>query len=117
MKTPEKKDFGRIIRNEMGALVKIIENNDASEYEKKVDEYNSGVYCFDKALFYKALDSIQNNNTQKEYYLTDTIEYIVKAGFIVETYQTTDAVQFLGVNSQEDLRLAERVLIEQTDSS
>ena len=101
----------------MGAVVKIVEHNDASEDEKKVDEFNSGVYCFDKVLFCKALGFICNNNIQKEYYLTDTIEYIVKAGFIVETYQTTDSVQFLGVNSPEDLKIAERILTEQTGSS
>jgi len=117
LKTSEKKDFGRIIRNGVGAVAKIVEHNDASEDEKKVDEFNSGVYCFNKGLFYKALGFVCNNNIQKEYYLTDTIEYIVETGFSVETLQTTDTVQLLGVNSQEDLQLAERILIEQTGSS
>ena len=117
LKTSEKKDFGRIIRNGMGAVVKIVEHNDTSEVEKKVDEFNSGVYCFDNSLFYSMLELICNNNIQKEYYLTDTIEYIVKTGFTVDTLQTTDTAQFLGVNSQEDLQLAERILQEQTGSS
>jgi len=116
-KTSEKKDFGRIIRDCKGTVAKIAEQDDASEKEKKVDEFNSGVYCFDKSLFCKALESIGNNNVQKEYYLTDTIEYIVKEGFAVETFQTKDTVQFLGVNSQEDLQVAEQILIEQTGSS
>ena len=117
LKTSEKKDFGRIIRNGMGTVVKIVEHNDASEDEKKVDEFNLGVYCFDKILFYNALGFICDNNIQKEYYLTDTIEYIVKTGFTVETFQTTDTVQFLGVNSREDLQLAERILTKQTGSA
>jgi UDP-N-acetylglucosamine diphosphorylase/glucosamine-1-phosphate N-acetyltransferase len=114
LKTSEKKDFGRIIRGGNRAVAKIVEQKDASESEKKVDEFNSGVYCFDKSLFCKALGSIGNNNAQKEYYLTDTIEYIVMSGFAVETVQIRDAVQLSGINSQEDLQEAERILTEQT---
>ena len=114
LKTSEKKDFGRIIRGGNRAVAKIVEQKDASESEKKVDEFNSGVYCFDKSLFCKALGSIGNNNAQKEYYLTDTIEYIVVNGFAVETVQIRDAVQLSGINSQEDLQEAERMLTEQT---
>jgi len=114
LKTSEKKDFGRIIRGGNRAVAKIVEQKDASESEKKVDEFNSGVYCFDKSLFCKALGSIGNNNAQKEYYLTDTIEYIVMNGFAVETVQIRDAVQLSGINSQEDLQEAERILTEQT---
>ena len=114
IKTSIKKDFGRIIRNEFGLLSKIVENHEASEDEKKVDEYNSGVYCFDNSMIYKALGFSGNNNIQKEYYLTDTIEYIVKTGLTVETLQSSDVIQFLGVNSQEDLRLAEHILTRQT---
>ena len=114
LKTSEKKDFGRIIRGGNRAVAKIVEQKDASESEKKVDEFNSGVYCFDKSLFCKALGSIGNNNAQKEYYLTDTIEYIVVSGFAVETVQIRDAVQLSGINSQEDLQEAERILTEQT---
>jgi len=114
LKTSEKKDFGRIIRDGNRAVAKIVEQKDASESEKKVDEFNSGVYCFDKSLFCKALGLIGNNNAQKEYYLTDTIEYIVMNGFAVETVQIRDAVQLSGINSQEDLQEAERILTEQT---
>ena len=96
---------------------KITEYKDASIDEKKVDEYNSGVYCFDKVLFCKALESIGNNNTQKEYYLTDTIEYMTKNSFQVEALQIKDAVQLLGINTQEDLHLAEKIMTEQIGSS
>jgi len=117
LKAPGKKDFGRIIRDGNGKVSKIIEYKDASINEKKVDEYNSGVYCFDKVLFCKALGSIESDNTQKEYYLTDTIEYMVKNSFLVEALQTKDAVQLLGINTQEDLHLAEKIITEQIGSS
>jgi UDP-N-acetylglucosamine diphosphorylase/glucosamine-1-phosphate N-acetyltransferase len=116
LKSSEKKDFGLVIRDEQGVVSKIVECTDASEDEKKVDEFNSGVYCFDKYLFSKALDSIGNNNVQKEYYLTDTIQYIVSSGFIVETVQITDTIQLLGINTQEDLSLAEKILMRKTGS-
>jgi UDP-N-acetylglucosamine diphosphorylase/glucosamine-1-phosphate N-acetyltransferase len=117
LKGSGKKDFGRIIRGGNGMVSKITEYKDASIDEKKVDEYNSGVYCFDKVLFCKALESIGNNNTQKEYYLTDTIEYMAKNSFLVESLQIKDAVQLLGINTQEDLHLAEKIITEQIGSS
>ena len=117
LKDSGKKDFGRIIRNGNGMVSKITEYKDASIKEKKVDEYNSGVYCFDKVLFCKALESIENNNTQKEYYLTDTIEYMAKNSFLVESLQIKDAVQLFGINTQEDLHLAEKIITEQIGSS
>ena len=117
LKTSEQKDFGRIIRNEKGQVSKIVEYQDASDLEKKVDEYNSGAYCFIKGLFFKALESIRDNNVQKEFYLTDTIEYIVENSFLVETLQINDSAEFLGINTQEDLHLAEKILREQTCSS
>ena len=117
LKSSEKKDFGLVIRDEQGSVSKIVECKDASEDEKKVDEFNSGVYCFDKHLFLKALDEIGNNNIQKEYYLTDTIEYIVNNGFLVESLQIRDNTQLLGINTQEDLSLAEKILMGETKSS
>ena len=117
LKSSEKKDFGLVIRDEKGLVSKIVEYKDASEDQKKVDEFNSGVYCFDKYLFLKVLDGIDDNNIQKEYYLTDTIEYIVSNGFLVESLQITDNTQLLGINTQEDLSLAEKILMGKTKSS
>ena len=117
LKSSEKKDFGLVIRDEQGSVSKIVECKDASEDEKKVDEFNSGVYCFDKHLFLKALGEVGNNNIQKEYYLTDTIEYIVNNGFLVESLQIRDNTQLLGINTQEDLSLAEKILMGETKSS
>ena len=111
LKSSEKKDFGLVIRDEQGAVSKIVECKDATEDEKRVDEFNSGVYCFDKQLFSKGLDSIGNDNIQKEYYLTDTIAYLVSIGFIIETEQITDSAQLLGINTQEDLYLAEKIMM------
>lgn len=109
-KKGEIKDFGRILRDGDQSITRIVENKDATEAEKKVDEYNSGVYCFDKGLFYKALSAIDNSNAQNEYYLTDTIKYYVQNRFSVQSVQTEDSDEIFGINSPEDLKKAEQLL-------
>ncbi|NIQ02771.1 MAG: NTP transferase domain-containing protein, partial [Nitrospinaceae bacterium] len=68
LQTEEKKDFGRVVRDPGGRVMRIVEHKDASAREKTIDEYNSGIYCFNKASLFKALGSIDNRNTQGEYY-------------------------------------------------
>tara|TARA_B100000686_G_scaffold264071_1_gene277980 strand:- start:232 stop:981 length:750 start_codon:yes stop_codon:yes gene_type:complete len=114
LKTKMNNDFGRIIRDDEGSILRIVEFRDASEKEKNVDEFNSGVYCFDKNLFFKALSSIGDNNLQKEYYLTDTIEYSVKSGYHVASVQTEDTDEIIGINSPDDLKRVERLLEKKT---
>jgi len=104
------KDFGRILRDGDQSITGIVENKDATEQEKRVDEYNSGVYCFDKGLFYKALCAIDNSNSQNEYYLTDTIKYFVQNKCSVQSVQTEDSDEIFGINSPEDLEKAKQLL-------
>lgn len=115
-KNGEIKDFGRILRDGGQAIVRIVENKDATPAEKRVDEYNSGVYCFDKELFYKALVAIDNGNSQNEYYLTDTIQFFVKNKHSVQSVQTENSDEIFGVNSPEDLKKAELLLREDNSS-
>lgn len=113
----EARDFGRILRDGKGAIVRIVENKDAAEAEKKVDEYNSGAYCFDKRLFYKALFSIDNSNSGNEYYLTDAVRFFVQNGHPVESVQTSDSGEIFGINSPEELKKAEQLLRDRQSSS
>jgi UDP-N-acetylglucosamine diphosphorylase/glucosamine-1-phosphate N-acetyltransferase len=110
LKSKEKHDFGRIIRDIDGVILKIVEHRDASAQEKIVDEFNSGVYCFDKDLFFKALCCLSDDNVQKEYYLTDTLEYAMKNGCPVASVQIEDTDEIFGINSPEDLKRAEKLL-------
>jgi len=116
-KNGEIKDFGRILRDREQSIVRIVENKDATPAEKKVDEYNSGVYCFDKSLFYKALFAIDNGNSQGEYYLTDAVEFFVKNAYSVQSVQTQDSDEIFGINSPEDLKKAEQLLSDDHFSS
>jgi UDP-N-acetylglucosamine diphosphorylase/glucosamine-1-phosphate N-acetyltransferase len=110
LKSNEVHDFGRIIRDPDGSIMKIVEHKDASEADNKVDEFNSGVYCFDNRLFFKVLEHINADNAQKEYYLTDTIQCLVRNEYIVQSFQTQDTNEILGINSPDDLSRAERLL-------
>ena len=103
-------DFGRIIRDVGGSFLRIVEYREASAEEKNVDEFNSGVYCFDKSLFFKALCSIGDSNIQKEYYLTDALEYSVNIGCPVASLETEDTDEIIGINTPDDLKLVEQLL-------
>ena len=110
LKSKAKNDFGRIVRDKEGSFLKIVEHREVSDKEKEVDEFNSGVYCFDKNLFFKALSSIDNDNIQKEYYLTDTLEYSVKIGCPVASVQIEDVDEIIGINTPDDLQRVEQLL-------
>ena len=103
-------DFGRIIRDVNGSFLRIVEYREASPREKNVDEFNSGVYCFDKSLFFKALCSIGDSNIQKEYYLTDALEYSVNIGCPVASLETENTDEIIGINTPDDLKLVEQLL-------
>lgn len=103
--------YGRIIKDRWGKFEKIVEEKDASPAEKRVDEVNSGVYVFSSAALAEALSCLDNNNSQGEYYLTDTIEIIKNRGLgNVATMLVADANETKGVNSKEQLAEAEELL-------
>jgi len=110
LKTPQQRDFGRILRNKDGEVYGIVESMDATEKQKTIDEYNTGVYCFDKALLYQAVHQLDNRNAQSEYYLTDTIRYFVERRLAIHSIQTRDDREIFGINSEEELAQAELIL-------
>ena len=111
LKSRNIKDFGRVVRGDDKKVHRIVEAREATDDELQIDELNTGVYCFNKILLFKALNILDNNNnTQNEYYLTDTIEYLVNQGLLVETVQSVDDVEFLGINTPQDLEKGERYL-------
>jgi len=85
--------------------------------KKTIDEYNAGVYCFDKDILFKALEALDNNNAQTEYYLTDTIDYLYREGLSIQSLQTRDALEIFGINSPEDLKRAEAIMLQRSADS
>lgn len=102
--------YGRIIRDNHEDLFKIVEQKDASEEEQLVDEINSGIYCFDGKSLREALDLIDNNNAQGEYYLTDTIKIMRDRGQKVGAYNGSTIEELMGVNSRVELSKAEEIM-------
>lgn len=103
-------DFGRIIRDENGQVKKIVEKRDASEAELAVTEVNPGYYCFDIAWVKQNIEKIKNQNAQSEYYLTDLIALAINQGDKVEAVTVDDPREGLGVNTKEQLEMAERAM-------
>ena len=102
--------YGRIIRGDGRKAMAIREEKDASEYEKNIAEINVGVYCFNSDVLFENLKEIKVNEKKKEFYLTDIIEILSGKGLRVETLETDDYREGLGINSREDLAIAESVL-------
>ena len=102
-KIPNPVGYGRIIRDENGKFIKIVEQRDATDEEKAVNEVNSGAYWFNKKYLLYALTQLKNQNDAKEYYLTDTIEEIQKIGKLASVYMTDNADVVRGANDRVQL--------------
>lgn len=103
--------YGRIIRDSCNQVVGIIEYKDASEEQRKIKEFNSGIWCFKSEALFDSISKIDNNNAQKEYYLTDTLSVLVNDGHRVEAVKTYDIAEISGVNSQEHLAELEKLYL------
>jgi bifunctional UDP-N-acetylglucosamine pyrophosphorylase/glucosamine-1-phosphate N-acetyltransferase len=103
-------NYGRIIRNQDGLIIKIVEKKDANENELKIREINTGTFCFESKPLFSALSEIKPENAQKEYYLTDTIEILKNQGLPVFACLASDYKETLGVNTQEELKELEAQL-------
>lgn len=102
--------YGRIVRDNDGSVLKIVEQKDASEEEKKINEVNSGMYIFDAQSLVYALDKITPNNAQGEYYLTDTLEILLSAGKKIGGYAISDNDEIRGINDRVQLNEAEKIM-------
>lgn len=95
--------YGRIIRNADGSVLKIVEEKDADESEKKIREINSGAYWFDSAALLKALPCLSDKNASGELYLTDAVALINEQGAKVGAMTAQHNAIVLGANTRNDL--------------
>ncbi len=107
VRMPLPSNFGRIVRTG-GDATRIVEVRDATPAELEIDEMNAAIYAFDETSLRDAVTHLRDDNAQKEYYLTDTVEHFVKAGRRVRPIPCDDAAQLLGVNDRVELALARR---------
>lgn len=102
--------YGRIIRDGAGEVARIVEQKDATPEEAAITECNSGFYCFDAEALFQALEQVDSNNAQGEFYLTDVLAISRAQGRAVLAYKTDDPTQCLGVNSRSQLAEATAVM-------
>lgn len=101
--------YGRIIR-EAGQVAKIVEQKDANDFEKSVQEINTGTYLFDNQALFSALSEITTDNAQGEYYLTDVIEIMKENDAKVGAFVLDDFEESIGVNDRIALSQAEKIM-------
>ncbi len=102
--------YGRVIRGANGRVDAIVEQKAASPAQLAIREANMGIYCYRADLFWKHVDEIQTNNPAGEYYLTDMVEILNRAGHYVEAMEIPDAAEALGINNRAELALADRIM-------
>ena len=102
--------YGRILRDDEEKIVRIVEENEVSLYDKVIDEINVGAYCFDSKNLFESLKEIKADNKKNEYYLTDTVSILRKRNLKIESLCTANEEEAIGINSKEELAKAERII-------
>jgi bifunctional UDP-N-acetylglucosamine pyrophosphorylase/glucosamine-1-phosphate N-acetyltransferase len=102
--------YGRILRDEEGRCVGIVEQPDATDDQKGVDEVSSGFWCFERKPLFEALERTDNRNAQREYYLPQAAMLIAEGYGAIATVPAPDAEEIEGVNDRLQLAAASRVL-------
>lgn len=104
--------YGRVIRDARGRVAAIVEQKAATAEQLGVREANMGFYCFRADLFWKHSGEIRPENPAREYYLTDMVEILNRAGEFFEAIQIEDAREVLGINNRVELAAVDRVFRE-----
>jgi len=104
------KMWARVVRDEDGRFSRIVEGKDCTPEQAEIKELFSGVMVFDSKSLFRILPEVGCANVQKEYYVTEVPELMVKHGMKVETYFTKDGDDLRGINTPEDLEICERIL-------
>ena len=100
--------YGRIVRNEQGDVLSIVEEKDATAEQREINEVNTGILLAPTKMLRGWLAKLQNNNAQGEYYLTDIVAMAVQQGVAVHTVQPAHEWEIHGINSKAQLAALER---------
>jgi bifunctional UDP-N-acetylglucosamine pyrophosphorylase / glucosamine-1-phosphate N-acetyltransferase len=107
---PDATGYGRIIRGHDGGVLEIVEHRAATEVQRAVREINSGILCFDAGLLWRHIPELRPDNPAGEYYLTDMVAILLRAGSRVTALKIPDASELLGINNRVELAEADRIL-------
>ncbi|MGF0227186.1 bifunctional UDP-N-acetylglucosamine diphosphorylase/glucosamine-1-phosphate N-acetyltransferase GlmU [Dietzia natronolimnaea] len=100
---PDPTGYGRIVRNDDGEVLRIVEHKDASDDERAIDEVNSGIYAFDARVLREKLGELGTDNSQGELYLTDVIQLARQSNGLIRGHRVEDADLVAGVNDRVQL--------------
>ncbi|MDD2769673.1 MAG: bifunctional UDP-N-acetylglucosamine diphosphorylase/glucosamine-1-phosphate N-acetyltransferase GlmU [Methylococcus sp.] len=100
--------YGRIIRDDTGKVLRIVEEKDASAEERAVREVNTGILAVEGGPLKRWLKALRNDNAQGEYYLTDVVGLAVAEGYFIDTSHPAREEEVLGVNNRQQLAELER---------
>jgi bifunctional UDP-N-acetylglucosamine pyrophosphorylase / glucosamine-1-phosphate N-acetyltransferase len=100
--------YGRILRDDEGKMLGVVEEKDASETQRTICEINTGVLAAPAAHLCEYLPQVKNENSQGEYYLPDILSLAVEAGKDIPSVQATSELEILGVNDRVQLNQVER---------
>jgi len=103
---PDPGAYGRVIRDENGYLLRIVEARDATADELAVREINSGIYAADARFLFEAVSDLKADNDQKEYYLTDVVSKARDQNMLVSAVLCQDPEEVLGINDRVQLAYA-----------
>jgi bifunctional UDP-N-acetylglucosamine pyrophosphorylase / glucosamine-1-phosphate N-acetyltransferase len=101
--------WGRIIRDRSGRIIKNVEFRDASDEIRQIKEVNPSMCRFDCRWLWKNLKKLDNHNAQGEYYLTDLVKMAFAQNLAIQDYYL-EAKEVMGLNSQEELAVAEKLV-------
>lgn len=102
--------YGRVVKGDDNRVLKIVEDRDAGDAEKKIGEINTGIYCVKKAFLFDAVAAIGNDNVQKEYYLTDIVEIAGRRQQAVNAFLAEDPLEVMGINTLDELKKASSIM-------
>lgn len=102
--------YGRVVRNESGAVERVVEDKDCDKCQRAISEINAGIYLVKASFLFKNLKRLGNTNAQSEYYLPDLIEIARKAGHNVKALTHHDAQEVMGINNRVELAKANGVM-------
>ncbi len=109
--------YGRIVRSADGLVERIVEEKDADIEVRAIPEINAGAYVYDRGALIESLGQLSDDNTQGEFYLTDTIDILRRQGEPVAAFVAGgDPSSVLGVNTVEQLLEAEVLLKEREEN-
>jgi bifunctional UDP-N-acetylglucosamine pyrophosphorylase/glucosamine-1-phosphate N-acetyltransferase len=104
--------YGRVLRDSQGHVTGVVEQRAGSPEQLAIREANMGLYCYRTAPFWKHLQELRPDNPAHEYYLTDMVEVLRRAGYGIHAYRIDDPREVLGINDREELAAVDRLLRE-----